>query len=185
MQSVRGNESGDGGVQPVFAGRGAVAAAPGDLALFLNQQTDDTRIERLLRGLCLLDWSDVRQEKSARRLSGNHTAHAVDSLYTLLKLCHHPDPIHGVVVRLDPAVAALASAGKCSDAIRSATRRLIGSGLPPRIRTAYLPAAQIRRLASALLFPVSTRWLNSVSRQVLMDTGESAELPDKSATPIE
>jgi CRISPR-associated protein Csx17 len=185
MQSVQGNESGDGGVQPVFAGRGAVAATPGDLALFLNQQTDDTRIECLLRGLCLLDWSAVRHEKTARLLSGNRTAHGADSLYTLLKLCHHPDPIHGVVVRLDPAVAALASAGKCSDAIRSATRRLIGSGLPPRIRTAHLPAAQIRRIASALLFPVSTRWLNSVSRQVLMDTGESAELPDKSATPIE
>jgi CRISPR-associated protein Csx17 len=175
MQSVQGSEPGEGGVQPVFAGRGTVVATPADLALFLNDQTDDARIERLLRGLCLLDWSAVRSDRTARSLFGNRGTQNPDSLYTLLKLCHHPDPIEGVSVRLDPAIAALASAGKSSDALRSATRRLTGSGLLPRIRAAHLPAARIRRIAAALLFPVSTRWLNSVSRQVLTKTDSPVE----------
>jgi CRISPR-associated protein Csx17 len=175
MQSVQGSEAGEGGVQPVFAGRGTVVATAADLALFLNDQTDDARIERLLRGLCLLDWSAVRSDRTARSLSGNRATQNPDSLYTLLKLCHHPDPIEGVSVRLDPAIAALASAGKSSDALRSATRRLTGSGLLPRIRAAHLPAARIRLIAAALLFPVSTRWLNSVSRQVLTKTDSPVE----------
>jgi len=176
MQSVQQNEAGEGGVQPVFAGRGAVVAAPADLAVFLNGLTDNEQMERVLRGLSLLDWTAVRNEKTAQRLPRTPAAPDPDSLYTLLKLCHHPDAIHGVTVRLDTSVATLAIAGKCSDAIRSAARRLTGSGLPPLIRTASLPPDRIRRIAAALLFPVSTRWLNRASRQVL-DTADNAAEP--------
>ena len=148
--------------------------APVDaIARFLAGETDDARLDALLAGLILL--TPGRPPADLPPLAAADPVPPLPRAYALLKLLFLPFPLelpHGSRVRIptEPSVPALLQAGRVPEACRLAMRRLRASGLRPlphrvgngRNRddawedatTANLDG---RRLAAALLFPVSER----------------------------
>ena len=130
---------------------GKCPASLGDLAVFVRAEVDDVRLEALLRGLCLLDWSGPD-----KRLAG--PAEPVPpALYGLLKLVHLPHPLRDVAIPWAISTAATAAAGDAPQASRLAVRRLKGSGFIPLLDVVNEPPDVTRRAGAALLIPISEK----------------------------
>ncbi len=157
VEAVRLGAADDGVL--TFPDRAACAASLGDVAAFLNHNTDDRRLAELLRGLTLLDWSHDETKQVARRIGRGEREPVPDATFSLLKLCHtHLAVPHGSFecqVKLDPRIARLLSAGRVADAIQLAAQRLRGSGLPPAFTLAGRGSVSGQRLLASLLFPIS------------------------------
>jgi len=138
-----------------------VEPAPLDaVALFLAGETDDARLADLLWGLCLVDHRRPRRE--CPRLP---EAPPLPAAYALLKLLFLGRSIGDAEPKPDPAILPLLRARRSVEACRLALARLRIAGLVPLGTRRHLPpdpaswvATDIdpRRLAAALLFPVSS-----------------------------
>lgn len=166
VEAVRHGERADDGTL-VFPGTSVLAASLGDVGAFMRGETDDERISALTRGLVLLDWGKVQQEKAGAKLQRGSNDPLPDAMFSLLKLCHTPWPIRGSHVRLEPTIARLIAGGRAADATKHASRRLIGSSLPPAIRVVSCNAEAARRTASALVFPLAWEDVNKLAETVL------------------
>ena len=166
LEAVRsGEHAGDGTL--VFPGESSFNASLADVYSFIASQTDDHRIEKLLVGLSLIDWGRVRHEGTVKQLHSVYEEEAPDATFAILKLCHSPYAICKNHVTLDPAIARLASVDRMNDATSLASRRLRGSGLVSAVGPLTQGGTSSRRIAAALLFPLSWTSLNILADLVL------------------
>ncbi len=159
----------NGDVPIVFPGESNCSASLGDVAMFLRGETDNGRIESLVRGLILLDWTSAEVEKTSDRIDRRQSEQPPDATFALLKLCHSAYPIGRGKVRvpLEPTIAHLLTAERLDDATRLAARRLLGSNLSPAIKVAARGGRSARRIAAALLFPLSEDDTEKLEKMVL------------------
>jgi len=154
-----------------FPGHSGYDAGLVDVAIFIEHATDDGRIADLARGLTLLDWVKVRKTNTTSQVSRGHGERIPDATYGLLKLCHTSQPITRDSlqrnVRLDPRIVRLLVAGRMADATRLASQRLQASSLPPAFEMVARRGVSTRRLAAALLFPVSKSGIAFLAKRVL------------------
>jgi len=136
------------------------SVCPADLEAFLAGRTNDALILALARPLMAIQWPGAEENKIPQLRQPESSIRFIDlPLYSLLRLSHLPWPVRigdqDVDVRLDSAVVPRLLAGDVNGAMRTAVRRLRVSGLPPVISQGVAIPAQARRLAAALIFPVS------------------------------
>ncbi len=160
--------------------RGASSALPEHIELFLEGQLDDQRFERILYALCLLR----RLEHKTSHKDG--TAFLPLS-YILPKMAFHQGPIltrneDGEISsgsdrrdeRTPPATIPTAlAAGKLDAALRDSRRFLLGRSLgvsTDLTRDQMLPLNAGRRVAAALLIPISDRTYSKLYQQLHLTT---------------
>lgn len=141
--------------------RGESPATLGDVAAFIRGETDDARLEALLKGLILVDWSGP----------GYHPAGPGEplppALFSLLKLTHLPHPLREVAIPWEGSILARALSGDAAQAGRLAARRLRGSGFRPSFEAVCEPVVLARRAGAALLIPISEKDSNRLATIVL------------------
>jgi CRISPR-associated protein Csx17 len=152
--------------------RGTRPARLDDVSAFIYGEVDERRLEELVWGLNAV-WLDSERESADAR-------GALPASFSLLKLVHLPHPLRRapgeepVPVRHDPEITRLACAGRMSEATRLAARRLMGSGLPPAVQTVPETPELSRRIAAALLFPLSEQAVQRLTKQVLLPATEGS-----------
>ena len=152
---------------------GSSPASRADIEDFIERRTDDARIERLLYALCLIP---AGKHDLSRRTSSTF----LTLPYLLPRLAlHQGRPVRqqeqqagdGRDRRVPPAhIVHLLMTGKVGPALKESRRFLLGRGLLiPTSLTAHQPLspATCRRLAAALLFPISDRAYNQVALNIL------------------
>lgn len=124
---------------------------PGDVHLFLEQGTDDQRIEDLLFAFTLVKWS-AGDHKPQGAGPGSYY---IPNDYVLLRRVFDPETETslGEPLRGEPRILPLLSAGRVKEACAIAERRLMVSGLNP-VRAGYSNLSDGARMAAALLIPV-------------------------------
>lgn len=158
-----------GAAHPVLLGKRCASLAA--VAAFLHGETDDERIEALLRGLALINW-DAGLARAAR-LSSLMPA-TLPRAYALLKLLFLPDGRlrrdawgEPLTIRHEPSVIPLLRAGRVAEALEVAERRLRSSGLIPLTNQFHIRSADSARLAAALLIPIDARATRALAAMVL------------------
>jgi len=126
------------------------------VAAFLEGRTDDARLAELLLPLSCLNWG------AARRTDPWAPAPATfPRAYALLKLLFLPAAIaqsgndEAVAIRLERSVLPLLRAGRTTEALGVAARRLAVSGIVPVAPDYVAPSVLRPRLAAALVIPVA------------------------------
>jgi CRISPR-associated protein Csx17 len=142
---------------------GNYPASLNDIHEFIVGNVDERRLEGLLRGLTLINWRLVQESSQAT----DDRESPLPGLYALLKLTHLPNPFRGISISYMPAILARAAAGDASEASRQAIRRLRGCGFIPAVAIISEPANVTRRIAGAVLFPISKRQEASLAEGVL------------------
>jgi CRISPR-associated protein Csx17 len=156
---------------------GSFAAHVDDIATFIWGEVDEERLEELLWGLNAVDWSF----HPASHASASHEP--LPASYALLKLVHLPQPLAipsgGLTVNVpyDPALARRAYSGQLADATRLAARRLRSSGLSPVTDMAGGPSDLGRRIAAALLFPLSEQDVARLASNVVRPVAAEPATP--------
>jgi CRISPR-associated protein Csx17 len=144
---------------------------------FLKRETNDEKIEDLLRGLILIDWTNAEpfESKSETRAVPPTLSRA----YALLKLLFLPEgkfqpkpDAETIIIKHEPSIILLLRAGRVSDALDVAARRLRASGVMPLTTDFYLQEEDGVRLAAALLIPIDEPSRRAVARLVLGDETE-------------
>lgn len=132
-------------------GRPRVWASLDAVAQFIDGRVDDDRLERLLRGLALIDWARVRRQPAPK---GERVA--APAAFALLALARE-STMPGSDQRFPetPGMLTLAAAGRLREATAMAVRRLRAGGLAFVGDAIDGPAAQSRRVAAALAFPLA------------------------------
>jgi CRISPR-associated protein Csx17 len=172
LEAVRqGSRLSDGTL--TFPGESRCFVAPGDISAFLRGGIDDDRISALVRGLILLDWAGIHLQRTTEQLLRGPQEPLPDALFAMLKLCHSPYPIREVSVPFEPAIARLVAAGRLDDATRLASRRLRGSRLLPAVGVATRTGPSGRRIAAALVFPLSRSDIQTLAATVLKPQSET------------
>jgi CRISPR-associated protein Csx17 len=154
---------------------GLLKLVPADVASFMAGEVDDSRIEYLLLGLCLLDWRlDPNAEIRRKLLDRWRTpvrGTPIPSQLALLKLVYWPSALrlkNGVEASVvpEPSTLPLLLAGRVDEACRVARRRLFSSGLAPvNVEWPRRTGLDPIRLTAALLLPC--RSLPALTRSVL------------------
>ncbi|MGD9498121.1 MAG: type I-U CRISPR-associated protein Csx17 [Armatimonadota bacterium] len=140
-----------------------------DIDVFIYGQVDEGRLEALLWGLNAV-WTGERVPEEGRA--------AIPAGYALLKLVHLPRPLERsrgaapVEVRYDPETTRLACAGRMMEATECAAHRLCVSGLPVAIAGVPETPELSRRIAAALLFPISDQAVEVLCDHVLLPSEE-------------
>lgn len=144
------------------------------IAAFLDFQTDDERLEDYLFALNLIDWH--KPEKSEPMKKPNSAN--LPRIYALLKLLFLPDGklkrenTPEIEIKHEPSIVPLLRAGRISDALETAERRLKSSGVVPLTSDFYYPESEGARLAAALLIPIDQTAINELARLVLPEPQE-------------
>ncbi len=144
-----------------------------DIAAFVWGDVHEEKIEELLWGLNAVSWAVEAEVRSSRGDGG------LPASYALLKLTHLSVPLPAEVkgapidIPYDPAIARRAYSGDLAAATRLAARRLRGSGLTPITGVVNGAPDLSRRIAAALLFPISDADAVQLARAVIRT--ESAE----------
>jgi CRISPR-associated protein Csx17 len=159
---------------PVSSSRFAPLAS---VNAFLNRETNDEKLEDLLSGLVLIDWSQDKTLES--KIEKRNIPPTLSRAYALLKLLFlpkgefQPDPnAETVIIKHEPSIIPLLRAGRIPDAIDSAARRLRASGVVPLTTDLYLREADGPRLAAALLIPIDKPSIRKIARLVLQDNAD-------------
>ncbi len=143
-----------------------------DVSAFIYGEVNERKLDALLWGLNAV-WLDSEREPADVRA-------VLPASFSLLKLMHLPDPLRPtpqadpVAVPHEPEITRLACAGRMAGATRLAAQRLTGSGLPPAIGTIQEDPALSRRIAAALLFPLSDQAIQRLTKQVLLPAKEQS-----------
>lgn len=148
---------------PDGAGERVILADLGDIADFIEQRLDDARVERLLHGALLTRSS--RRCQIARR--ERHSEPVPPAAYDLLKLCFAGTKVRDRSVPIVRQIARLAVAGRGSDAVSAAIRRLRACDHVPVARSLFLEGSVAQRIAAALLFPIASGDVESICRRAL------------------
>jgi CRISPR-associated protein Csx17 len=154
---------------PAISGRWAASLSAVDI--FLREETDDERLEGLLRGLMLIDWRDT--PPGAARADASLPP-GLPRAYALLKLLFLPGgqlrrrrQTEITDIKHEPSVIPLLRAGRVGDALDTALRRLRSSGLTPYTHQFHVSEKDGARLAAALLIPISERSTELLAEAVL------------------
>ncbi len=144
------------------------------IASFLDFQTDDERLEDYLFALNLIDWRNVKPSVP----TGKTNSANLPRIYALLKLLFLPDGKfvrktgEKIVIKHEPSIVPLLRAGRITDALEIAERRLKSSGVVPLTSDFYYPESEGARLAAALLIPIDQTAINELARLVLPEPQE-------------
>jgi CRISPR-associated protein Csx17 len=148
------------------------------ISAFLNGETDDTKVEELLRGLILLDWHRAEQDFKPQTQAREVTP-SLPRAYALLKLLFLPDgkfrrdeESETITIKHEPAIVPLLKAGRVQDALQIAYQRLQSSGLTPATREFHYDDSEGTRLAAALLIPIDEPSICALAELVLRDKPE-------------
>jgi CRISPR-associated protein Csx17 len=159
---------------PILSSRFASLAS---INAFLNRETDDEKLEDLLRGLVLIDWSQDKTPES--KIEKRNIPPTLSRAYALLKLLFlpkgefQPKPnAETIAIKHEPSIIPLLRAGRVSDALDTAARRLKASGVMPLTTDFYLREEDGARLAAALLIPIDEPSIREIARLVLHDEAE-------------
>ena len=134
-----------------------------DIHEFIAGNVDERRLEGLLRGLTLINWRLVQEYSGTM----DDSESPLLGLYALLKLTHLPDSLSGIPIPYMPSILARAAVGQASETSRLAVRRLRGCGFTPLVEVISEPANVTRRIAGAVLFPVSKRQEGCLAERIL------------------
>jgi CRISPR-associated protein Csx17 len=155
---------------------GRAPASLSAVAQFLAREVDDQRLAELLWGFLPVD--------SVERQGPQRAAAPLPRAYSLLKLCFLPEPVEFAdknhEIKPEPAILSLLEADRVEEACEIARRRLHISGLqvlgerranqtrsPVARGLASAPQLDGRRLAAALLIPISPKAVRALCRQIL------------------
>ena len=154
-----------------------LTASPRDLAAVVRGEVDLGAVLALARPLMALDWRrwesksykserwETLRQIAAPRPTGDDWGTL--GLYGLFKLCHHHTKIEigeqKFNVPLDPTILPRLLAGDLAGASERAKRRLRASGLPPVLGQAAGDVVLCRRLAAALVFPLSKKTADTLA----------------------
>lgn len=144
---------------------GRCTARLGDIAAFIEGKNvvNDQRIESLLRGLMLVNW---RSKKLLPSLRGPDEP-LPSAAFALLKLCHLPEKLGPTAIKLSPQILQRAIAGDGPAATQLAARRLRACGYPSAVETVPIHGKKMRRIAAALVFPISSKSTERLTDSVL------------------
>jgi CRISPR-associated protein Csx17 len=131
---------------------------------FLLRETDDTRLEALLRGLSLV--APEPRHRVGDQL--NRFAGQCCYAYAVAKLIIDRTPIPGIILPQTPGLVAKLARGDVAGAVALASRRLRGAGLKARTSVIHEPSSRGLRIAAALSFPLEQRAHFELARQVLV-----------------
>ncbi|MFN0084992.1 MAG: type I-U CRISPR-associated protein Csx17 [Blastocatellia bacterium] len=162
---------------------------------FLSRATDDDKLEALLRGLSLINWTprngagsgsdrvDALITTPEPEANPGATAHGtapkavvpklpptLPRAYALLKLLFLPNgklEADSQPIHHEPAVVPLLRAGRVSEALAITERRLRSTGLTPFTAQLYFPDEEGTRLAAALLIPIDEPVVRVLAAAVL------------------
>ncbi len=162
---------------------------------FFSPDNDDDKLEALLRGLSLINWTPRNGTGSGSdrvdspvtipepeadpvaTAPGTAPKAAVPKLpptlpraYALLKLLFLPNgklEADSQPIRHEPAVVPLLRAGRVGEALAIAERRLRSTGLTPFTAQLYFPDEEGVRLAAALLIPIDEASASVLAEAVL------------------
>lgn len=155
---------------PLMEGRRVASLRAVDL--LLRGETDDERIEELLRGLALIDWRNDAASGGERM--DNSVPSSLPRVYALLKLLFLPEgklsralQAEPIEIKHEPSIIPLLRAGRIPDALEVAQGRLRSSGLIAFTDQFHFPDEDGARLAAALLIPISARAATSLAETVL------------------
>jgi len=164
------------------------SASLSDVIAFINGETDDARLGKLLWGLSLLDWQHGTHQEHAIGVTGRDLNVACSStggvdrdesrvpptLFSLLRLCFPPYSKQANLpcIPIVPTIHRLAAVGNGLEASRVAVRRLRGCGLNPALHEVHISGETARRIAAALLFPLSHRDFTRLGKLVLKQQTE-------------
>lgn len=171
---ILGQQSSDA----AFADHGLAWAFLSDICALIEDRVDERRFRDWLWA-CALSTPNAHRAafESAHALRRAHIqqldSYAPDALYSLLRLCFTektltPDQNKIPVV---PHIFKLAAAGDSPSASQWALRRLHASGLTPRLRAdqpLFLTPSLTKRIAAALLIPITKHQYKSLYTQVLV-----------------
>jgi len=150
--------------------RGRLVASLADVGRFISGEVDDDRIEALLKALCLVDFPQSK-EVFAKVMKHLLAPRKQESLptggYGLLKLCFLPHKLNEMGIVMTPQIARRAMLGDAAEATRLAARRLTASGFVPAVEATPMNAERTRRIAAALLIPISTSDAQKLAKRVL------------------
>jgi len=142
---------------------------------FLSYETDDVRLEQLLRGLSLLNWSKAKQE-SEPISDHRNIPPTLPRAYALLKLLFLPqgrfkrnERSETLIVSHESSILPLLRARRTSDALRIAYQRLQATGLIPVSKEFHFDDTDSVRLASALLIPIDEASVRALGTVVLRE----------------
>jgi CRISPR-associated protein Csx17 len=149
--------------------QGKLSAPLGNVLDFLEGRLDDRRISDLVLPLTAVRWHDVSGEAWATEERRREEL-LLPLPYATLKLVFlpwkvRPYPGADTGVRPEPSLLPLLRAGRASEAYIAACRRLyvsgliplVKAGLDPLVKAPVVPPYLARRLAAALLIPISQR----------------------------
>jgi CRISPR-associated protein Csx17 len=125
-----------------------------DAMSLLRGNCDDKKIEELLWGFTLINWSRPGSWTIRRRWINPISIEPLSRAWCLLKLLRSPHKIHGIEFRKEPRIVRLLASGNVPEACDVAFRRLFVSGLNP-LRVTFEEDFNIGRLLASLLVPIS------------------------------
>lgn len=151
---------------------GSRSARLDDVSAFIYDELNEAKLEALLWGLnaVRIPSHDFFGDRRPR----------LPAAYGLLKLVHLPHPLQispeavPVAIPQEPEIVRLAAAGRMAEATRLAAQRLRGSGLKPAVGGLHETPQTARRLAAALLFPVSEEAVQWLSKRLLLPAREQS-----------
>jgi CRISPR-associated protein Csx17 len=134
------------------------------LQAFIDHRTDDARLERLLRGLSLVDFALARSEPESGPTAGDMPSAA----FAMLALARSPEPIPGVRLPRTPGMTNKAASGDMAAAVAIASRRLKGAGLTTRVNRIQEQRWRALRTVAALAFPLGPRAMSLLAERFLV-----------------
>jgi CRISPR-associated protein Csx17 len=155
---------------PLLSGRRAASLRAVDL--FLRSDIDDEHLEEVLRGLALINWRNV--VASGAKQADASVPPSLPRAYALLKLMFLPKgklsrvrQSEPVEIKHEPSIIPLLRAGRVTDALEVAQRRLRASGLVAFTNQFHFPDEDGARLAAALLIPISAHAPSLLAEMIL------------------
>ncbi len=144
---------------------------------FLNHETSDDQIEKLLWGLMLVNWKEAETTSTFR--DAIRYAPTLPRVYALLKLLFLPagklvfkDGDNPIEIKHEPTIIPLLRAGRIQEAVQTAVRRLRAAGLVPLTEAFAFSDEDATRLAAALLIPIHESSVRELARLVLRAKAE-------------
>ena len=155
--------------------RSSVPARLSDIVLFINGRVNDEKIRELVESLVLMDWRRVtdRIPWNTRKSSGAIPPAA----WCLMKLDHLQHPPYDIHIPVDRSIHRLAASGNLNEAVKRSSIRLRGNGLVPVFSSLTGSRKLSRRMAAALLFPISRTDTYRIAGQTV--TADSLETAGK------
>lgn len=151
----------------------SAGASLGDVAAFVRGEVEEQKVERLLRGICLVD---LREPWPHFDFQGDHSVPPV--AYALLRCAREVvTPDSGRPMRT-PGLLARVLSGDVWAATRLAERRLRGAGWLLRCGAQHTSPQQARRIGAALVFPLSRRDVERTRELILRPRREEPTYHD-------